>query len=234
MYPHFGCILRYTHLFIMFVVLSIFASVRAGFCICVLLWSYAYASFVSAVAFVLGGGNLSVSSVLGLLSWMMQHHGFKPSSEHPVEGILFLGLSMGSDSTPYNSLGWEYKLRSFLCTHAFYCVDIHILDGWMLATKKHPAHTIQEIGMWLPLWLDWKTVTKCKYLTKNGDHQRSGWDRRCSLCFMLSCSCFVLHCFLQSAMTKNKIIQMCVVLVCVCIQAFVCVCVCVWVCVCAC
>ena len=27
--------------------------------------------------------------------------------------------------------------------------DIYFLDGWMLATKTHPACTIHEDGMWL-------------------------------------------------------------------------------------
>ena len=32
--------------------------------------------------------------------------------------------------------------------------DIHVIDGWMPATKTHPACIIQEDGMWLPQWLD--------------------------------------------------------------------------------
>ena len=31
--------------------------------------------------------------------------------------------------------------------------DIHVLDRRMLATKTHPACTIQEDRMWLPQWL---------------------------------------------------------------------------------
>ena len=41
---------------------------------------------------------------------------------------------MGSDSIPKNSLGWEYKPRSNLCTHAFHRAnskdpDIQVLGG---------------------------------------------------------------------------------------------------------
>ena len=62
------------------------------------------------------------------------------------------------------SFGWEYKPRSSLCTHAFHCTDsedpdIHVLDGWMPATKTHPVCTTYKDGMWLPLWLDKETVT---------------------------------------------------------------------------
>ena len=46
----------------------------------------------------------------------------------------------------------EYKPRSSLCTHAFHRTDskdpdIHVLDGWMPATKTHQACTIHEDGM---------------------------------------------------------------------------------------
>ena len=61
-------------------------------------------------------------------------------------GDFFLGVNMGSDSIPSkNSFRWEYKLTSSLCTYAFHCMDsndpdIHVLDGWMLTTKKHTQH----------------------------------------------------------------------------------------------
>ena len=84
--------------------------------------------------------------------------GFRSSSEPPVEGIFFLGVNMVSDSISQNSFGWEYKPSSSLWTHAFHCTDstnpdIHVLDGWMPATKTHPACTIHGDKMWLPLWL---------------------------------------------------------------------------------
>ena len=59
---------------------------------------------------------------------------------------------------PKNSFGWEYKPRSSLCTHAFHRMDSkdpdsHVLDGWMLATKTHPACTIHERLPHLEFWL---------------------------------------------------------------------------------
>ena len=96
-----------------------------------------------------------------------------------------LGVNMGSDSIPQNSFGWECRPRFSLCTHAFrhmdsYDPDVHALDRWMLATKAHPACTIHEDGMWLPLWLDYKTVTYAKNLTpkKYGEPQRYSWECR--------------------------------------------------------
>ena len=79
--------------------------------------------------------------------------------------------------------------RSSLCTHAFHCVnseypDIHVLGGWMPAIKIHPARVINEEGMWLPLWLDWKNPSHMsKNLTKNGESQRYSWEcsRSCGL-----------------------------------------------------
>ena len=59
-------------------------------------------------------------------------------------GDFSLGVNMVSGSIPPNSFRWEYKLRSSLCTHAFHRTDskdpdIHVLDGWMPATK-HIQH----------------------------------------------------------------------------------------------
>ena len=59
----------------------------------------------------------------------------------------------------------HWKMRSSLCTHA--------LNGWMPATKTHPACTILEDGMWLPQWLDYKTVTHAKISPK----MMNPWDR---------------------------------------------------------
>ena len=51
--------------------------------------------------------------------------------------------------------GGPVKPRPVLSTHALYHIDgkdpcIHILDGWVLATKTHPICTISEDGTWLP------------------------------------------------------------------------------------
>ena len=70
---------------------------------------------------------------------------------------------------PQNSFLWEdIILRSRLCPHAFHRMsskdpDIHVSDGWMSASKRHPARTIHKDGMWLPQWLDWKTVTQTSH-----------------------------------------------------------------------
>ena len=74
------------------------------------------------------------------------------------EGMFPFELTWVLTPFPKNSLGWEYKPRSSLCTHAFHCTDskdpdIHVLDRWIPATKTHPACTIHEDGMW-PVWLD--------------------------------------------------------------------------------
>ena len=44
--------------------------------------------------------------------------------------------------------------------------DMHVLDRWMPATKTHPACTILEDGMWLPLWLYFRKVTYAKISPK--------------------------------------------------------------------
>ena len=77
----------------------------------------------------------------------------------PVEGIFPLELTWLQTPFPQNSFGWEYKPRSSLCIHAFHRTDskeswrscprrspdVHVLDGWMPATKTHPARTITNV-----------------------------------------------------------------------------------------
>ena len=43
---------------------------------------------------------------------------------------------------------------------------MHVLDGWMLATKTRLARNIHEDGMWVPPWLEWKMVTYTKISPK--------------------------------------------------------------------
>ena len=112
----------------------------------------------------------------------MQRRRFDPPLGRifPVECILPLELTWVLTPFSKNPFRWEHKLRSSLCTHAFHRTDwkdpdIHVLGGWMPATKAHPACTIHEDGMWLPQWLDQKTVLYTKNLTQNGDSQRSCW-----------------------------------------------------------
>ena len=103
----------------------------------------------------LGSPNSSVSSVLDSLSFVMQHCRFNPrlSRIFPLELVWVL------TPFPRNSFRWEHKPRSSLCTHAFFHTDskdlsIHVLDGWMPATKTYSTCTIHEDRMWLPLWVE--------------------------------------------------------------------------------
>ena len=115
-----------------------------------------------------GGGNSSVGSVLGLLSCLMQHHGFDPPLRRifPVEVIFPLELTWVLTPSPLiKTLRWAYKPRSSLCTHAYHRTDskdpdIYVLDGWMLATKTHQACTIHQSGRWQPQWLDYGHISK--------------------------------------------------------------------------
>ena len=95
-----------------------------------------------AVGNFFGGRNSSVGSawarcqsVAGsILLW----------GHFPVEGIFPLELTWVQTPFPQNSFGWEYKPRSSLRTHAFHRTDskdpdVHVLDGWMPATKNTPS-----------------------------------------------------------------------------------------------
>ena len=91
------------------------------------------------------------------------------------KGDFSLGVNMGPGSIPWNSFGWECKSRSGLCTHACHGMDlkdpdIHVLDGWMLATKTHPARTIQNVTM-----VGLKNGYTYKNLTQSGEPQRYTW-----------------------------------------------------------
>ena len=59
------------------------------------------------------------------------------SSELPVGGIFPLELTWVLTPFPKNFFGWEYKLKSSLCTQAFHHTDskgpdIHVQDRWIL------------------------------------------------------------------------------------------------------
>ena len=67
-----------------------------------------------------------------------------PLGTFSVEGIFPLELTWVQTQFAQNSFGWEYKPRSSLCTHAFHRTDskdpdVHVLDGWMPATKNTPS-----------------------------------------------------------------------------------------------
>ena len=94
---------------------------------------------------------------VGLAAWCSVGDSILPWASG--RGDVSLQLASVLAPFPQNSLGWEYTPRSNLCTLAFHRTDsndpdIHVLDGWMPATKRHAACTIHEGGMWLPLWLD--------------------------------------------------------------------------------
>ena len=108
--------------------------------------------------------------MLGSLSCLKQRRGFDPPLRRMflVEEVFFpLGNGFWLHF-PQNSFRWDYKPRSRLSTYTFHRTDskdpdIHVLDGWMPATKTHPACTILVDGIWQPQWF-LKTKTK----TKNG------------------------------------------------------------------
>ena len=119
-----------------------------------------------------GGGDSSVGSVLGSLSCLMQCHGFDTPLRRifPIEAIFPFELTWDLTPFPPKSYGWEYKLRCSLCTHAFHLTDlkgpdINDIDGWMPATKAHPACTIHEEEL-TTLMVGIKTVTYSKISPK--------------------------------------------------------------------
>ena len=70
--------------------------------------------------------------------------------------------------------------------------DIHVLDKWMLATKTHLACTIHKDGMWLPQWLEYKTVTYAKISPKMVNPRDIAGERRRR---SISCRClFTFKC----------------------------------------
>ena len=74
-----------------------------------------------------------------------------PSSEPPVEGIFPLELTWVL--TPFPTTLSDKSLNQglvYACMHSFVQTKKNP-DGWMQATKPHPACTIHEDGMWLPL-----------------------------------------------------------------------------------
>ena len=79
-----------------------------------------------------------------------------PLGTFSVEGIFPLELTWVQNSIPPKTPSDEsINPGSSLYIHAFHRTDskdpdVHVLDGWMPATKTHPARTIHEDGMWLP------------------------------------------------------------------------------------
>ena len=69
-------------------------------------------------------------------------------------------------------------MHTCIPSHRLKRSDIHVLGRRTPATNTHPACTIQEDGMWLPVWLDSENGHICKNLTKNGEPQRYSWEWR--------------------------------------------------------
>ena len=114
-----------------------------------------------SVQWMIGGRNSSVGS-----AWARCHSvagSILLWGHFPVEGIFPLELTWVQTPFPQNSFGWEYKPRSSLCTHAFHRTDskdpdVHVLDGWMPATKKHTQHApstkteCDYLNAWIKKW----------------------------------------------------------------------------------
>ena len=142
------------------------------------------------------------------LSCLMQHRRFDP----PPGRIFPLELTWVLTPFPQNSFGWEYKPRYSVCTHAFHRTDskdphIHVLDGWMLATKIHPACTIHEDEMRVTSTVGLKNshiYIIFKNLTQAGEPQRYSLDhrRRRRRIYFICCAYQPSH--LLSTMTTSR------------------------------
>ena len=112
--------------------------------------------------------------------------------EPSVEWISCLELAWVLTPFPKTCLDVSIN-RGLVCAHLHSIawakkndLDIHVLYGWMPATKTHPACTIHEdiITIGLPLWFDLKKkkrskkVTYIKILTHNGEPQGYSGERR--------------------------------------------------------
>ena len=109
----------------------------------------------------------------------MQHRGFDPPLRNIflVEGVFPLELSWVLTPFLQNSFGWEYKLRSSLCTHAF-----HRADFWHSCRRRVNAGNKNTPSMHHPR--RWNVTTSAvglknghihKSLIPNGEPQRYSW-----------------------------------------------------------
>ena len=123
------------------------------------------------------GQNSWLACVLGLLSCLMQCCGFGSLLKiFLVEGVLPLELPWVLNPFPKNSLGWEYKPRSSLCTHALHHTHTlkrswHSCPRWVNAGNKNAPSmhlpwrwnvTISMVGFK-------KNGHTCKNFTENGE-----------------------------------------------------------------
>ena len=100
----------------------------------------AQCSVTGSTVWASGRGDFSLGSFPLELTWVLA-----PSPPLPL-----------SPSPPFPPpryfYWWVFIPRSSLCTYTFHSTDskdpdIHVLNGCMLATKTHPAHTIHQDGM---------------------------------------------------------------------------------------
>ena len=118
--------------------------------------------------------------MLGSLPCVMQHCRFEP----PVEGIYPLELTWVETPFPKTSFRWDCKPRSSLCTHAFHRTDwkdpnIHVLDGWMPATKNTPSmHHLQRWNVTTSMVALEYSHIYCKNLREIIVNPRYSWERR--------------------------------------------------------
>ena len=141
--------------------------------VCVERWPFFFflaVFFWILLEFGLRHGPILTGSCVGLAGLCDAASQVWTCSESTGRGDFCLGVDMVSDSIS-PKLGWEYKLRSSLCTHALHHTDsedpdILVLDRWIPATKTHPACIIHEDGMWVPLWLESNISHICKNLTR--------------------------------------------------------------------
>ena len=97
-----------------------------------------------------GGQNSSVGSMLGSQSSLVSRRGFDPPLRRifPVEQIFPLELMWVLTPLPpklFQMRGWEYRLRSSLCTHAFHCTDS---EDQQKHTQHAPPTKMECCVMW--------------------------------------------------------------------------------------
>ena len=94
-------------------------------------------------------------------------------------GDFSLGVNMGSDSIPPKLFSMRVQTRSSLCTHALHSTDsdIHILNGWMPATKTPSVHHPWRWNVTTSM-VGFKNGHIHENLTQNDEPQRYSWERR--------------------------------------------------------
>ena len=124
------------------------------------------------------GQNSSVGS-----AWARcpQCRGFDPPlGTLSGRGDFSLGVNMGSNSIPPKTPSDESINRGLVCAHMHFItwtqkILTFMIDGWMPATKTHPACTIHKTECdYLNGWIK-KRVTYVKISPKSGEPQRYSW-----------------------------------------------------------